>query len=158
MKTVTCRGVNGDSEEVPVDALSFRPSVYGVIIEDNAVLLSRQWDGYDFPGGGVDLGETLDEALAREVKEETGLTVTRDKLILVKDDFFTHPGSKKHFQSILIYFTCKDVEGDISIDGFDEHEKSYAQAAEWVSLDKIDGLKFYNPIDSVALIQQAANL
>lgn len=153
MKTVICRGVHGESEEVPVDALSFRPSVYGVIIKDDKVLLSRQWDGYDFPGGGVDLGETLEEALEREIKEETGLSAKKDKLVLVKEDFFTHPGTKKHFQSILLYFSCKDVSGDISTDGFDEHEKTYAKEAQWIPLGEIDKLKFYNPIDSVALIR-----
>ena len=64
---VTCHDINGNLFEISVDQLSFRPSVYGVIIKDGKVLLSKQWDGYDFPGGAIEPGETIHEALIREI-------------------------------------------------------------------------------------------
>jgi 8-oxo-dGTP pyrophosphatase MutT (NUDIX family) len=155
-RTIKCRTIDGGSVEVLANELSFRPSVYGVVIQDGKVLLSPQFDdGYDIPGGGVDLGELLTETLVREVKEETGLDVKPIQVLLVQDDFFFHPYKKKPFQTPLIYFLCDVVGGEISDANFDEHEKEYAKQAEWVPLDKVPSLKFYNPIDSPKLIKEA---
>jgi len=154
-KTVKCRTIEGEIKEFPVSELSFRPSVYGVAIKDGKVLLSPQWDGYDIPGGGVDLGELITDTLVREVKEETGLEVKPLRVLLVQDDFFFHPYKKKPLQTPLIYFLCEVVGGEISDKGFDEHEKKYAKKAEWMPLDKVPSLKFYNPINSPKLIKDA---
>ena len=156
-KTVTCTGINGEKTEVPVEQLTFRPSVFAVIIKDDEVLLSSQWDGWDFPGGGIHMGETMDEAFEREVKQETGLTVQRGKLLHVADQFFTHPNGDRHFHSVLMYFTCKGVEGELKTQGLNEGEKAYVREAQWVPLSHIAKLKFYNQVDSPALIRMAAD-
>lgn len=54
-----------------------RPSVRGIIIREGTIGMvhSLKYDYYKFPGGGIEAGETQIEALIREVKEETGLTV-----------------------------------------------------------------------------------
>ena len=54
-----------------------RPSVRGIIIRDGRVLMvhSLKYDYYKFPGGGIEPGESLTEALAREVAEESGMAV-----------------------------------------------------------------------------------
>jgi len=144
---------------VPVDELVFRPSVYGVIIKDDKVLFIPQWDGYDFPGGGVEKGETLEQALLREVKEETGLRVEKDRIIACEQDFFRdHRYKDISYHSILIYFLCVNPEGEISTDGFDELEKEYARKAEWINVRKVHTLKFYNPVDYVSIIQQACEM
>ena len=158
MKTIICRDINGNkAEPIPVEKLVFRPSVYGVIIKDGKVLLSPQWDGYDFPGGGVEKGETLEEALLREVKEETGLTVKKDKIIACEQDFFKsyHYNKGTPYHSILMYFLCTNPEGEITTDGFNEVEKDYMKKAEWIDIDKVSTLKFYNGVDSPAIIKKA---
>ena len=50
------------------------------------------------------------------------------------------------------------VSGEINTDGFDVNGQDYAKKAEWVSLDEIENIKFYNPVDSVALIKKVAGL
>ena len=64
-----------------------RTNVAAVIIRDNKLLLS-EYDNevglhYNFPGGGVDLNETLYDAVKREVWEETHATVTVGKLLAI---------------------------------------------------------------------------
>lgn len=161
-KKVRCREVTsdgyGDAKDILVTELKFRPSVYGVIVDDGKVLLVPQWDGYDFPGGGIDEGERIQEALIREIKEETGMDAVQEELLLVTDDFFLHPKTGKAFHSILMYYTAIVTGGELSTDGFSEFEKTMAQKAQWVDIEKALTLKFYNPIDSAALIRKAAGI
>lgn len=59
------------------------PSV-GAIIErnDKVLLVNLSYsEGYNIPGGILEAGENLEEGLAREVREETGLSVTRAKYL-----------------------------------------------------------------------------
>jgi len=93
--------------EVIVDVLPIA-SVEAVILEDDKFLFLRrknepvkgQWW---FPGGRIRKGETLQEALVREVKEETGLTVTESKLVNVYSRIF----DKRHDITIAYITKCK---------------------------------------------------
>ena len=153
-RTVICTGINGEKTEVPVSQLEFRPSVYGIIVRDGKVLLSSQWDGWDFPGGGIEMGETIDQAIIREIKEETGLAAIKGELLHVSESFFTHPNTEKHFHTVLIYFACEAV-GDISTKHLSDEEKLYVREAQWIPVATIGELKFYNQVDSAGLIKQA---
>lgn len=157
MDTVICRDIHGIEHEVKRSDLRFRPSVYGIVIRDGKVLLTPQWDGYDFPGGGMELGETIDAALAREVKEETGLDVEMGDLVHIEDCFY-HSAAEEPWHSLLIYFTCKNARGELSTDGFMEDEKEYMKLAEWIPLDAVDSIKFYNAVESAFLIRKAAGM
>ncbi|MGE3769426.1 MAG: NUDIX domain-containing protein [Bdellovibrionales bacterium] len=156
-KSIIAHEIDGTKHTVPVADLQLRNSIYGVVIKDGHILLVPQWDGWDFPGGGIDMGETLKEALEREVQEETGMSVTADltEALFVGEDFFIHPSTKKPYHCVLLYYRCTNPTGTISDAGFTEHEKEWAKTAQWVPLNKIETLKFYNPIDSLALIKKA---
>lgn len=152
---VKCLDIFGKEYEVKISELTFRPAVYGVIIKDNKVLLLKQWDGYDFPGGGVHLGERIIGALKREVKEETGLEVSPVRIISCSDSFFKLPYKGNFVQSIHIYFLCRVVGGKISTEFFDDFEKKYAKGAEWIDLKEFEGIKFINSVDSAKIIKEA---
>ena len=55
-KTVIARDINGNTYDVPLNELSWRPSAYAIVIQEGNVLLSKQFNGYDLPGGGIDFG------------------------------------------------------------------------------------------------------
>jgi len=157
MKTrlVTCEDINKKLFKVKAEELTFRPSIYGLLFKGEKILLSKQWDGYDFPGGGIKKGELSFEALKREFWEETGLYITPDKLITVTENFFISIESRKGLHGILIYYICKNPKGKISTANCDAQEKKYLSEAQWIDVKDIKNLKFYNGVDSVKLIKQA---
>lgn len=67
-----------DYKNYKVDGtVGVRPSVRAIIIKDGklGMIHSRKFDYYTFAGGGIDPGESQEEALIREVREELGLKV-----------------------------------------------------------------------------------
>ena len=74
-----------------------------IINNQNEILLEERADDgfFDFPGGGIDLKETAEEAAARELKEETGLTANRLELFKVYSGEITH----------YVYFNGDEIYG-----------------------------------------------
>ena len=157
-KKVVYEDINGKTGEVVVEKLFFRPSVYSVLIEGDKILLSKQWDGYDFPGGGMEIGETIKDALKREFWEEIGLEVEVGDVILADSSFFKYPYADKYCNSILVYYLVKRVGGKLSINNCDDNEQKYLGMPEWIDLNEVEKIKFYNSIDSVKLINKAKRM
>jgi 8-oxo-dGTP pyrophosphatase MutT (NUDIX family) len=125
------------------------------VIKDHKILLVPQWDGFDFPGGGMEIHETLEEALVREVWEETGYKVKPNQLVGCFDSFWKHPVSGKYVHTILIYHLCDVVSGEISMENLTDFEKEFGGKAEWVSLNELSNITFRNSVDSKRLIETA---
>lgn len=79
------KNLSTDSEMLPQKKIS-RIGVYGVCIKDKKILLIRQKKGpfigkLDFPGGGIEFGESTEQALRREFAEEVSMTFDSFKLL-----------------------------------------------------------------------------
>lgn len=92
-------------------------SVVILFNEKGQILLEeRSDDGYfDFPGGGIDLKESAEEAASRELLEETGLVAKRLELFKVYSGEITH---YVYFNGDEIYgvdlvYICKEYEGEL---------------------------------------------
>lgn len=156
---VTCVDIFGKKHRVLASELRWRPSAYGVVIHDGKVLLCKHFGKHNLPGGSIDLGETPEEAVVREVKEETGIDVTRPRLLGLQTDFFcmAHDDDDgSSYQTILLYYVCDYVGGTLSTDGFDKAEKTYAELAEWVPLEQVDTLPITSSKDYRPYIKQAS--
>ena len=152
-KPIICKDVFGNQYTVPVDELNIRVGVYAVIIEDNKILLTRQWDGYSLIGGGVDKGQMIEESIVREVKEETGLTIMPDKIIHQATTFFKRNAEAQANQSIQLYFTHSQLHGQINNGNITDSEKTYTNGTpEWVDLGKIDDINFRHSVSLRAIL------
>lgn len=98
MGTVIAHDLYGNLKEIPTKDLKLRVSVYGVLKEGNKFLVQRHpvFKKYGLPGGAIELGEQIEQALVREFKEETGLEIKVKKLLDVKIDFFFYEDTKVH--------------------------------------------------------------
>lgn len=110
------------------------PTVGAVIFNpDGQVLLckSHKWNNqYVIPGGHIELGEKMEDALKREVLEETGLKIYDIKLISLKESIYSNTFyEKKHF--IFIDYQCKTNSYNVQLN--DE-----ADAYAWVDLKEIE--------------------
>ena len=104
-----------------------------ILNSDDRVFLckSHKWSNqYVIPGGHIELGETMEEALKREVFEETGLSVHDIRMIGINESI-NHITfhEKKHF--IFINFLCRADHTNVQLN--DESE-SYV----WADLNEIE--------------------
>jgi 8-oxo-dGTP diphosphatase len=124
-----------------------RNAARALILRDNNILLLRK-DGYEqgerfaLPGGGQDLGETLEQALHRECMEEIGTRVEIRDLVYVADTFKprdTSPPGTRHLVEFL--FACT-VPGDYAPKNGHHPDKHQVEVV-WASLDELAGMPLY---------------
>ncbi len=115
-----------------------RPSSRGIIIKDNklGMVYSRKYDYYKFPGGGIDNGETNEEALVREVKEEVGLEVIKSS---IKEYGLAIRKEMGKIEDIFVqenyYYFC-EVTDNIFDQKLDCYEEKEGFILKWVSPDE----------------------
>lgn len=95
------------------------PTVGGFIINSKGEVLlchSDKWmDNYTIPGGHIELGERIEDALKREVKEEVGLEVDPVRLLLIQEAIYSEEFYKpRHF--IFFDYLCTARSSDVQID------------------------------------------
>ncbi|WP_080875487.1 NUDIX hydrolase [Oceanobacillus timonensis] len=103
-------------------------------------------DDWTMPGGMVEAGEVLSEAVVREVKEETGLTIEPEGLLAVNEAFM----EKYNHHAIFFTFEAMVVGGDIAI----QDTETIADTA-WVSIDEADKRMPYHEAGIRSLLERA---
>lgn len=121
-----------------MDAIIVR--VNGVLLEDNRLLLVEQHvsekRGWAHPGGKPEPGETLEECIIRETKEETGLDVSVDELLYVTD----RVSGENHV--VIISFRISKTGGIIGTGDGPEFKTGKIKSVKMVPISELRSLGF----------------
>lgn len=95
--------------------------------ERNEILLQKRGDSneWGFPGGAMELGESLEETAKREIFEETGLNVEVEHLIGVYSKYSGEFPNGDQAQTITHFFQCKPIGGELNADGIETLDLKY---------------------------------
>ena len=108
--------------------------IAGIIIDNNKILIAQRGlneklaGKWEFPGGKVELGETQQECLKREIKEELELNIEVGEYL--GESIYTYPNAKIK----LIAYFATIVDGDMKLS---VHDK-----IEWITINEIDKYDF----------------
>ncbi|MCH5296531.1 MAG: NUDIX domain-containing protein [Ruminococcus sp.] len=125
----------------------FNFRVGAIIANGRKVLMARNpnesREFYYSVGGRVKVGESLEMAVLRELKEETGITCKIERMVAIHENFFVDDDGVK-FHEISIFFLIKpnkelfNIEnGQLTKDGPNN------EYLEWIDLDNLDGKTIY---------------
>ncbi|MGF3522524.1 MAG: NUDIX hydrolase [Candidatus Bathyarchaeia archaeon] len=114
-----------------------------VILKDGKLLLAKRGNEpakgkWSIPGGVVELGESLEAAVAREAKEETGLEVETPRLIDVVDQMDVDESGRVKYHFVIVDYLLKIKNGT-------PKAASDVEELRWVALSEVET---YNLTDS----------
>lgn len=145
---------------------NFNIRVYGLLInEDNHILISDErrnnFSYTKFPGGGLEFGEGMKEALIREFQEELSLEITVGELFYFNEQFQASAFNSKH-QLFSFYYlvTSKSIE-NVGNELYEVPIQVEGEKQRWVKINHELIQKMTFPIDKIAvskLIEIKGNL
>jgi 8-oxo-dGTP diphosphatase len=114
-------------------------AVSAAIFRDGRVLIVRRARPparglYTLPGGGVELGETLEEAIIREVREETGLAIAPLALVGFREAIARDAAGHVERHFVILPFAARWIAGEVAL------SEELAEA-HWRKPDELAGLK-----------------
>lgn len=134
----------GSSSDTLINFSRIRVAVNGFVLQDDRVLLVEFDDvsglHYNLPGGGVEVGETLEEALHREIEEETSLHVSVERLLLILESVGARNtnlinGQSVPWNELRFFFLCAPMPGSIA--HLPERPDPHETDVKWVAIDTL---------------------
>ena len=99
------------------------------------IVRSNKWNNkYTVPGGHIEIGERAEDAIKREVKEETGLDVEVEKLLVVQQAIYPR-FYHKHEHFLFMDYVCRSQNSDVNLDGRELQSYTWISPKEALKLD-----------------------
>ena len=137
MTLIECRTLFGKTKLIPAERVSFRSSAYGIIQHEGQVLLlnMRSTGKLFLPGGGSHIDERLEDALHREIKEETGLEVDIEQFVAFKEDFFYYDPGDVAFHGLMFFYLCRPRTFQLATN--EQIADDEVETSRWVPIDQL---------------------
>lgn len=130
-----------------VDNEKFNYRVCAVIISDNKILAMHDERSPYFylPGGRVEMGETAENAVIREVREELGITPKIVRPLWLNQAFFKEDVDNLDYHELCIYFLMDISDTDLLSKGekFTLKERHHTHDFEWLEFERLKDEYFY---------------
>lgn len=132
-----------ESIKIKTNDYNFKFRASGLIIRDNKLLVVEMDDSGFFclPGGYVELGETTEVAIKRELTEETGQEITIKKYLGVVENYFINKYSQK-MHEISFYYLLDFTNNNIKTNDFTliENDKGHKikLSFKWLNIDNLN--------------------
>lgn len=109
-----------------------------VVRSDGKILLVRsyKWNNQlSVPGGHIEFGERAEDAIKREILEETGLDVEVVELLMVQQAINPEGYYKKNVHYIFLDYLCKAKNSDVRLDNVELQDYLWVNPEEALKLD-----------------------
>lgn len=134
MVEVECITLDGQIKVFQRERLILRPAAYAIIIHDGKLLLLKMLHTgkYHLPGGGIKIGERIEETLEREAQEETGIEIDVIQFAHFEEVFFYYDPSDKAYHGLHFFFICRTKTVRLLDD--DKVDDESAEQPRWVEI------------------------
>lgn len=129
------------TEQVELTTLCLVYDGEKILLQDR---VKKDWRGYTLPGGHIEKGESIIEAVIREMKEETGLTIKNPKLCGIKQ-FPIENG-----RYIVFLFKTNEFEGDLV--------SSSEGQMEWVNRNDLMSYPIVDDLEDLLSVMESNDL
>ena len=119
--------------------------VAGVLVRDGKILVQRDANGseYALPGGHVHLGETMESALLREYREETGTAIRCLKMLWSEECFWAWQGRQNHNISFYYLIELRDSASLPDLGRFIPHKDNSHVVIGWLPIEQLQDVTIY---------------
>ena len=125
----------------------FNYRVCGIIINDNKLLITKDNFSpyYYLPGGRLNLHESANDAIVRELKEELDIEATIIRPLWLNENFYIEEQNGKQYHEICLYFLIDYSNSNLLLRGskFKKQENNKTILFEWVEFSKLKDMYIY---------------
>lgn len=132
----------GQKKLIPKERSELRASAYGIVLHESKILLSntRSTGKFSLPGGAIDQGERLEDALGRELREECGIEASIEKFLDFEERFFYYNPLDKAWHVLAFIYLCSPKTFELTDAANELGDES--ESPRWVPVETLSANQF----------------